>query len=32
MIEADLLCQINFENLIKDFATIEAGILISAHD
>ena len=32
MIEADLLLQINFEDLIKDFATIEAGIFISVHD
>jgi DNA (cytosine-5)-methyltransferase 1 len=32
MIEADLLLQIKFEDLIKDFATIEAGIFISAHD
>jgi hypothetical protein len=31
MIEADLLLQINFEDLIKDFSTIEAGIFISAH-
>jgi hypothetical protein len=27
-----LLLQINFEDLIKDFATIEVGIFISAHD
>jgi hypothetical protein len=32
MIKADLLLQINFEYLIKDFTTIEAGIFISAHD
>jgi hypothetical protein len=29
MIEADLLLQIKFEDLIKDFTTIEAGIFIS---
>jgi DNA (cytosine-5)-methyltransferase 1 len=32
MIEADVLLQIKFEDLIKDFATIEAGIFISVHD
>jgi DNA (cytosine-5)-methyltransferase 1 len=32
MIEADLLLQIKFEDLIKDVATIEAGIFISVHD
>jgi hypothetical protein len=31
MIEADLLLQIDFEDLIKDFTTIEAGIFISVH-
>jgi hypothetical protein len=32
MIEADLLLQINFEDLIKDFTTIEASASIMSRD